>query len=295
LDYLLSCVTHVIIFSIAAVSLNLVCGLTGIMTLTHAGFMAVGAYTTAILATRYGVNFFLTIVVAIVICMIISAIIGIPSLRIKGDVYLAATIALQIVMIDAICNMPTVTGGFLGLTRVPRPEILGLSFRSQPLFLILSILFLIGICWYVRRVSNSPLGRALRATRDDEDSAQALGKQTTRLRIISFVVAAGIAGIAGCLFATYAFFVHPSSFVLHQSILLVVMILIGGYGSIPGAILGAAIIVGLPHLVRVLPSLAIIGGHGPAVEDMVFGVLILLFVFFRPKGLLPERIGRRSS
>ncbi len=289
MDYLFYILILVNIYAILAVSLNLLVGLTGLISIAHAAFMAIGAYSTALLVTGLGMNFFLTVVVGMVVAAGISALLALPSLRVRGDHYIIASFGFQVIIISILLNWTSLTRGPFGITGIPRPSLFGVSFSSYHALFLLSAAFVV-LCGLVGwRISASPLGAVLRAIREDEVAAQSLGKNVTRYKVLIFVVGCSLAASAGSLYASVASFIDPFSFDITESIFILAIVIIGGKGNIWGSILGAAVLIVLPE---VLKFLAVPSGIADPLRRMLYGVLLILFMRFMPSGLIPERTGQ---
>jgi branched-chain amino acid transport system permease protein len=266
---------------ILAVSLNLINGITGQFSIGHAGFYAVGAYTSATLVfygdatirsmTRFlphdGQNIVLLllgIAAAALVAGLAGLAVGIPSLRLRGDYLAIVTLGFGEIIRVLILNIDAI-GGSRGFT-----GILGLSnFFWVYLFVLLTIVT-------VHNLVNSSYGRAFISIRDDEIAAEAMGVDTTRFKVLSFVISSMFAGIAGALFGHFTMFLHPNSFLFTTSFYLIIMIVVGGLGSIEGAVLGAILIT---------VSLEVFRGFG-AYRLVNFSVLLVLLMIYRPQGLL---------
>ncbi len=289
MDYLFYILILVNIYAILAVSLNLLVGLTGLISIAHAAFMAIGAYSTALLVTGLGMNFFLTVVVGMLVAAGISALLALPSLRVRGDHYIIASFGFQVIIISILLNWTSLTRGPFGITGIPRPSLFGVSFSSYHALFLLSAAFVV-LCGLVGwRISASPLGAVLRAIREDEVAAQSLGKNVTRYKVLIFVVGCSLAASAGSLYASVASFIDPFSFDITESIFILAIVIIGGKGNIWGSILGAAVLIVLPE---VLKFLAVPSGIADPLRRMLYGVLLILFMRFMPSGLIPERAGQ---
>ncbi|MFS8628103.1 MAG: branched-chain amino acid ABC transporter permease [Limnochordales bacterium] len=253
---------------ILVLSLNLVTGFTGQLHLGHAGFMAVGAYTAGILATAYKWTFYPALLAGGLAAAAVGLVVGLPTLRLRGDYLAIATLGFgEIVRITAL-NL-NITGGPFGLRGIPRVT-------NLPLVVIAVVVTYVFLWSLVR----SRFGRALVAIREDEVAAQAMGIETTRMKVTAFVVAAFFAGIAGGLFAYWFRYLNPSSFGFMVSIELLAMAVLGGLGNLLGSVLGASIITFLPELLRTTY---------PAIAErrlVFYGALLVLIMILRPNGLL---------
>ena len=270
------------LYALLALSLNLILGEAGLYDMGHAAFFAVGAYATAILSTRFGVPVLLTLPAAALAAGLFAALVALPVLRLRGDYLLIVTVGLgEIVRIALVNDVGGLTGGANGIFGIPRPVLLGMKLKTpeQHFWLIWGAVGLTVLVF--RRLSASRFGRQLRALREDEVAAEGSGVDTARARLTVFVLGSAWAGMAGTLFAAKMTVVSPESFGFWESVLVFAMVLLGGAGSIPGVLLGAFLVAGLPELFRGLAG----------ARMLVFGLALMAMMVFRPGGLWPRRAG----
>lgn len=279
--------TNVLIWAIAGLGLMLLTGQTGQASLGHAAFLALGCYLNTILIEQ-GVPFVIAFPLSGILTGLIGVVIAIPALRLHG-VYLAiATIALSILADDIIVLTEPWSGGVSG--KFPEAiDIFGFQIErwTQPeRFYYLVLIVTIVITLFYRNLLRAPLGRAFAAVRDSEVSATAMGVHIARTKATSFGISCGITGIAGALMGYYAGAFNNETFSLVISIQLLMMIVIGGLGSIHGAFFGAIVIAFLPQALSILKG-AVMGGNVaiPGLESGVFGVILILFILFEPMGI----------
>lgn len=276
---------------VAAVSLNLINGLTGQFSIGHAGFMAVGGYAAAYVTRYYGQSiagavggnlstdiwigqFVLGVglLVGALAAALAGLVVGIPSLRLKGDYLAIVTLGFGEIIRVAILNTPAV-GGATGFTNVPPLS----TFFSVFGMAVLTIVI-------VRNITNSTFGRALTAIREDEIAAEAMGINTTRYKVTAFVISSALAGTSGALFGHFfGNLLSPQTFNFVKSIEIIVMIVLGGIGSITGAVLGATVLTVLPEALRDLDQ------KFPGLRMVLYSLLLILLMIFRPQGLLGRR------
>jgi branched-chain amino acid transport system permease protein len=271
------------IFSILALSLNLLVGYTGLLSVTHAAFYGVGAYTTALLMRNFGMNYFLTVVLAIIITAIVALLIGLILSRFKEDYYALVSLGFNIILFGVLLNWQELTRGPLGIPGISRPDIFGLEFSSSFSFLILTLVFLGLIYYFSRFIINSSFGRVLKAIREDETAAKVFGYNTSYFKLSVFVITAGMAAVAGTLFASYISFIDPHSFNVEESIFLLSVVILGGLASLRGAILGAVVLVLLPELLRFAGFPPEIAGQ---MRQLIYGLLLIVLMLYRPQGFL---------
>jgi len=285
MEYIFYILIMVNTYIVLAVSLNLLLGFTGLISIAHAGFMAIGAYTTTIFLVRYGINFFLTIPLGILMAVAISALIAFPSLRVKGEHYIIASFGFQIIIYSILLNWVSLTRGPFGFAAIPRPTIFGYVFSTYFSYFIMSsvvMLACVAFCWHL---SKSPFGLILKAIREDEISIAAAGKNVTYYKVVVFITGCAIAAVAGSLYAGVISFIDPFCFTVHDSIFILAVVIIGGTGNIAGSMVGAFVLITLPEILKFLQVSETVAGP---LRQMIYGALLVLFMRFRPQGLLPE-------
>jgi branched-chain amino acid transport system permease protein len=283
-NYLVDQLVLIFIYSIVGLGLMLLSGFTGLISLGHAAFLGVGAYTEAVLAAK-GWPFPLSMAMAVILSAITGVIIGLPALRVKG-IYLAiATLALGVIVEEVLTRWESVTGGNSGLP-VKAVQLFGLKIASLQGFYYLAFAFVVAATWLVLNLLRSPTGRAFVAIRDSEISAQSMGIHLAKYKTISFALSAALTGLAGGLYAHKIRFLSPEQFTVLQSIELLMMIFIGGIGSIHGVFFGAFFLIVLPQAISVAKDFlpAAIGGAA-GLQATVFGLIIVGFVMFEPLGI----------
>jgi len=285
MEYLIHLAILFAIYAILGVSLNLVVGYAGLLSVTHAAFYGLGAYTTAILLTSFGANFFISIIFGIILAAIISFLIGTVLSKFKGDYYALGSFGFNIIVFSIFLNWQELTKGSLGIPGISRPELFGVDFSNNFNFLILVLIFL-GLIYLVSRfVVNSSFGRVLEAIREDEEAIQVFGYSTLYFKLAIFVISAGMAAIAGSFFASYITFIDPSSFTLMESVFILVIIILGGLANLRGTILGALFLILLPEILRFVGFPTDIAAQ---MRQVVYGVILILFMLYRPQGLIGE-------
>jgi branched-chain amino acid transport system permease protein len=274
---------------IAVTGLNILIGYCGQLSIGHAGFIAVGAYTTGILTGKLGVPFPVGLLCSGLSAGLIGIIFGLPSVRVKGFYLAITTIAAQFIIIWVI-NHWSVTGGFVGMT-VPPASIFGFVFKSEAsqYFLIMAVA---ALCIFAaKNLARTKVGRAFIAVRDNDLAAEVMGINLLYYKLLAFFVGCFLAGIAGALFAHWTGFLNAENFTLTDSILYIGMVIIGGLGTTIGPILGVVLIRLLQQLItyvspfveHAIPSLST--GFTTGLGPMVFGLVIILFLILEPRGL----------
>ena len=274
------------IYGILALSLNLIIGMTGLFTMGHAAFFGIGAYASAIL-TKLGVPWFFSMLAGVVLAALVAFLIGIPTLRLVGDYLAVVTMGLGEIMRAIFKNWISVTRGPMGLPGIPHASIFGINFNTAEKFLILSTICLAIVFIIAELIIHSPFGRVLKGIREDETASQALGKNTYRFKMISFVVGCGMAGMAGSLYAHYINYIDPTSFVMWLTFFIILIIMLGGLGNNVGALAATTVFVLLREGLRFvkLPE----GLNPAALQQLIFGLLLIAVTIFLPRGLIPER------
>jgi branched-chain amino acid transport system permease protein len=263
------------IYIILTISINLIIGYAGQVSLGHAAFYGIGAYASALVSLNWNFPFPAAALVAMLVAGICGLALGLPTLRLKEDYLAIVTLGFGVIVDLVFLNLD-ITGGPDGLPGIPSPSLFGLSFRQPWLYLVLVIFTLVLVLIITYRLVDSYHGRALRAIRDHEITAQVMGINTPAYKVFIFTLAAALAGLAGSLYAHYITFINPESFGLHTSILILAMVVLGGMGSILGSVLGAVILTILPELLREV--------H--AYQDLVYGALLVALLIWRPEGIL---------
>ncbi len=289
-NYWLSVANLIGITIIAAIGLNILVGYCGQLSIGHAGFIAVGAYTSAILTAKVGAPFLVALLCAGLMAGFVGLLFGIPSLRVKGFYLAIATIAGQFIIIWVINHWSGLTGGFVGIA-VPYASIGGLEFRSEAsqFYLIMAIVVL--CVFFAKNLARTRVGRAFVAIRDNDLAAEVMGINLFFYKLLAFFIGCFLAGIAGALLAAWTGYMNAEFFSLSESILYIGMIIIGGLGTTLGPILGVVFIRGLqqvltvyalPFLEGVLPLPA---AFATGLVPMLFGLIIILFLVLEPRGL----------
>jgi branched-chain amino acid transport system permease protein len=292
-EYYISILNLILIAVVGALGLNILVGYTGQISIGHGAFMSVGAYTAANLVVRLDAPFWVTIPAGGLMAALIGAVVGIPSLRIKG-IYLAiATLAAQLIIEWTINHVPAISGGVQASIQVPRPSLFGIQLKTQTqLYLFLmgfAVLAIVGTSNLVR----SRIGRAFIAVRDQDIAAEIIGISIFRYKLLAFAISSFYAGVTGVLYTYYLGIANYEQFQITVSIDYLAMIIIGGLGSILGSILGAAFVTLLPIVTRwflesfggLIFSSADLANIIPNLRLILFGGLIIFFLVVEPEGL----------
>jgi branched-chain amino acid transport system permease protein len=271
------------IYTILAVSLNLLVGYAGIFSLAHAAVYGIGAYASALVALKLGFGFWGGLVVAAAAGACAAALVAIPSLRVAGDYYIVASFGLQVVILTVFMNWTDLTNGHAGLAGIPRPRLFGLVFDNPFKYVGLSLALAALTYAVCRRLTASAFGRTLRAVREDEIAAQAMGKNVVLIKIVVTTISSALGALAGSLYAHYITYINPSSFTLDESIFITSLVILGGTERLGGPVVGAFILLAVPEALKFL---AIPDTVAAPTRQILYGGLLVLFMFVRPEGIL---------
>ena len=285
MEYIIHILILIGVYGILAISLDLVIGFTGLLSIAHAAFFGMGAYTTAILMTQTGVGFFLSLVIGAIITAVGSLAIGGVLSKFRDDYYALGSLGFAVIVHSIFLNWQGVTRGPLGIPGVARPEVFGFALAENRWFLILVIVAAVLIYAAAQYLTKSQFGLALKAIRENEDTLQVFGFKTSKYKLAVFVIAAIMASIAGGIFASYISFIDPSSFVLFESIFIAAIIILGGLANSNGALLGAIILILLPELLRFVGFPSEVAAQ---MRQLVYGLLLILMMLYRPQGIVGE-------
>ncbi len=282
MDYSIHLLIIVSIYSSLAISLNLLVGFTGILSVTHAAFYGVGAYATAILMKTLGFSFLTSVGVGILVTLGLALFIGFVLSRVRGDYYALGSFGFNIIVYSVLLNWDFLTKGPLGIFGIPRPELFGYTFTSNMSFLGLTILVCLMIVATAFYITRSSFGRVLRAIRDDEEVMSSFGYISAHYKMLIFCIAAVMASVCGSLYATYVSFIDPSSFTLNESIFILTIIILGGLASIRGSIIGAVVLVLLPEVLRFV---GIPNEIAAQMRVILYGVALVYLMYEHPSGM----------
>jgi branched-chain amino acid transport system permease protein len=292
-EYYLSIFNLVFIAIVGALGLNILVGYTGQISVGHAAFMSVGAYTAANLAVKLDLPFWITLPAGGLMAALIGALVGIPSLRIKGLYLAIATLASQLIIEWVINHTPAISGGAQASIEVPRPTVLGHHLKTQGELYYFLLFFAVLAIVATLNLVRSRIGRAFVAIRDQDIAAEIIGINIFRYKLLAFAISSFYAGVCGVLYTYYFGIANYEAFQIVVSIDYLAMIIIGGLGSVLGSILGAAFVTMLPIVIRWcvegFGALFIDPSHLPAITAslrlVIFGGLIILFLVLEPEGL----------
>lgn len=292
-SYVMTQISQIYIYSIIGLGLVLLTGFTGQLSIGHAAFVGVGAYTEAVLAIQ-GVPFYVSIFLSAALAGVVGVVVGLPALRIKGLYLAIATLAFSAIIEEVIAQAAPITGGNLGL-RVPAIDLFGYRITGGAPFYYLAMFFVIASVVVVLNLLRSPTGRAFIAIRDSELSAQSMGVNLAFYKTLSFACSAALAGLAGGLYAHNLRFLSPDQFSVFQSIEYVMMVVIGGVASLHGAIFGAVFLVVLPQVINAIrPYLPEALAQATGLQPTLFGAALVAVILLEPKGIAGSWIKVRT-
>lgn len=275
--YYMHILISALISVIAAQGLNVILGLTGYCSIAHSAFFGMGAYTSALLAVKLGINPWACILFGVAAAVLVGVIIGVPSLKTHGTYFVIITLAFATIFYMLLISLYTLTGGESGMRGIPSlPGFFGIDFSDRNTFYYFALLFAVLATFICYRIKNSRYGRALLTIKANEQLAQAMGIPTTKYKLSAFLISSGFAGFAGTLFAFYANFLSPSTFSTAMSMNMTLALILGGVGSISGPIVGAFLMEFLPELLRVADEWRMV----------IYGLFLILIIIFMPLGIV---------
>ena len=290
--YILHLLIYLNIYAIVAMSLNLITGYCGLLTLAHAGYFAVGSYVYALVSLKLGWEFFPATLLGVAFAVILSLAVSLPAWRFRGDFFVMMSLAVQALLFSIFYNWssPTaelgtwsnLTNGPFGITGIPKPIVLGFQFQTIGSVALLSLIVAGAcglVCWLLL---SSPWGRLLQALRDDELAARGLGKNTRLAKVQVFAISSGLVAVAGAIYGAYVGYIDPNAAALNESVLYLCMVMVGGVGNFRGPLVGAFILLAIPEGLRFLAIPDMLAAN---LRLMIYGLLLVAIVHFRPQGL----------
>lgn len=272
------------IYICLALSLNLVTGYAGQLVLGHAAFYGIGAYTGALLMLKFQMNFFLALPLSALVTGLFGFLLGIPALRLRGDYLAIVTLGFGEIVRLVFVNWKEVTRGPAGLPGIPSPQIFGFVVNERMEYYYLALVLAVLTIFFMLRLINSGVGMAMQTVKNDEIAAEAIGIQPRKYKIMAFVIASAFAGMTGCFFASYLSYISPSVFVYNTSMTVLMMVVLGGLGSIAGSVLGATVLVIVPEMLRFLNDYRM----------LIFGALMVFMMIYKPEGFWGAGKRRRN-
>lgn len=285
MEYLIHLAILISIYIPLAVSLNLLVGYTGLLSVTHAAFYGIGAYATTLFIVNLHMSFIPALIIGILITGVFAFVFGLILSRFRDDYYALVSFGFNIIVFSILLNWEALTRGPLGIPGILRPEIFGFVFSTNLSFLVLSLVFAAIIYAIAQGIIKSSFGRVLKGIREDEEVLSVFGYNTAQFKLTIFTFTAMMAALAGGLFATYISFIDPSSFALNESIFILAIIILGGLANIRGSVLGALFLILLPEMLRFVGFPTEIAAQ---MRQVVYGLLLVILMLYRPQGLMGE-------
>jgi branched-chain amino acid transport system permease protein len=288
MDFLYSYLALAAIYVMLGLSTNLLVGIVGIFSVSQAAVFGVGAYVVAhFLMAAEPLTFLPALAIAMVCCITLNILVTLPSLRVSGDYFVVTSFGIQLLATAVFTNWTAGTGGANGLPGIPPPDVFGYELSSTFQLMALCLCGLLLACGCFWLIMRAPFGRLLRAIREDELAVAAAGKNVLRAKVSAAALAGAFAGMAGGMYATFLSFIDPSSFDLDASILLLTMVVVGGARTLAGSIVGPFLLLAMPQALSMLEIPTTVAA---AARQLIYGVLLIAFMLFRPQGLLGERL-----
>ncbi len=282
MEYLINLAILFCIYGTLALSLNMVVGMAGLLSLAQAAFYGIGAYAAAIGMTELGLGYFSTLLLGMLANGILAFVVGKILSRFQGDYYAIVSAGLSVIVFSVLLNWKDLTNGPLGIFGIPKPEIGSFRLVSNFSYLVLCLAAVALSCGIYVLFDRSSFGRTLKALREDEQLTRLQGYNTKHFKSIVFVVSAMMSGIAGAMFASYISFIDPSTFQLKEGIFLFTIIIVGGLSSAKGSIVGALILISLPEVLRFI---GLPYETAAQLQQIIYGALLVLMMILRPQGL----------
>src|SRR5215471_4223709 len=284
MEYFVYIGTLVAIYTTLTISLNLLVGYTGLISVAQAAIYGVGAYVTALVSLHLTSDLLVSFILASMSGVLVSLVVALPSLRLKNEYFLIATLGFQAIIFSLFMNLD-VTGGASGLYGIPHPTLFGYTIRSSfEKFLLAAALAV--VCYVLAlRITHAPFGRLLRAVREDQMAVASLGKSVFQIKFSIFVFSAVFAAAAGTIYVYSLTAIDPVAFALDESIFIITLVIVGGTGSLNGSVLAAAALIVLPEAFKFL---AIPEAIAPQLRQVLYGLLLVFFTRYRREGLIGE-------
>lgn len=285
MEYLIHIGILVCLYAILAVSLNLVVGYTGLLSVSHAAFYGIGAYCVAILVATYNLNFFVAAGGGVILAGALAGLMGLLLSKFSGDYYALVSMGFSVIVFSVLLNWQSLTRGSFGIPGIMRPSIPLVNMNTNAIYLGFCLLVL-GVVYIVsRRIVHSSYGRILKTIREDERAVRVFGYKTFHYKLSVYIISAMFAATAGALFAPYITFVDPGSFSVNESIVMLSMIILGGLANLQASVLGALVLVVLPEVLRFVGFPSDIAAQ---MRGVVYGLTLVLLMLYKPQGLLGE-------
>lgn len=287
MEYLLHIGIMLCIYVILVLSTNLTVGMANLLTMCQAAFYGIGAYIGTFFLIQFSLPFMVIALIVMALTGLTSIVISYASVKLKGDYFILATLGFQMIVYTILYNWISVTRGPYGIPGIPAIKLFGVwSLNGIYSYFFLSLVLVMVVVWFFGQLQRSPYGRMLKAIRTDELSAQTLGRNTIQLKSWAFFISAAFAGLAGTVYASYVSYIDPTSFTLDESIFILTALFIGGIGSrVWGSVVGAAVVVILPELLRFVGLPDAVAAN---LRQIIYGIVLIVLMFVKPQGLLGD-------
>lgn len=288
-QYLLTIIIKIGCYAIFALGLNILTGYTGLVSLGHAGFVAIGAYTTSLLSVKAEMNFFISLIIGMIFAGIVGVLLGLPTLRVSGTYLSIITLGFGEIVKMIAMNWNAVTNGTLGVKNIPKPSLFGykLTVTNYGLYYMM-LFFVMLVTLFCIRIVKSKIGRAFMSIKTDELAATMMGINVTKYKILAFVMSASICAVGGGIYASLIGYIDPNTFNFDVSTMILSIVILGGMGTIRGMFVGSIILIAFPEISRFLMQYRFV----------LYGVILVVMMRFRPQGimgwnsLLPYKISK---
>ncbi len=285
MEYILHILILIMLYVMLTQSLTLTAGYSGLISLAHAGFYGIGAYTSAILSVNYGFPFLATLPIAMLISAVIAVFVSTIALRTVDDYFIIITLGIQVVAFSIMNNWMDLTNGPLGIPGIPALSIFGFECSSKILFLILTLVLTTLVFLLLRNITKSPFGRILISLSADEIFTKSLGKKVYTAKVTSFTIGAMFAAIPGVLYAHYISYIDPTSFTVDESIFILSIVIIGGMRNLWGTAIAAAVLIILPEALRFVGMPSNIAAN---MRQIIYGLALVIMMFKYSKGFISK-------
>lgn len=276
MEYLLHLLILICIYTILSQSLSLVSGYSGQISLAHAGFYGIGAYTAALMSVNFGTPPLLNMLLALLLSGMISYVVAKVAVKTVDDYFVIITLGIQVVMFSIMNNWQSVTNGPLGIVGIPTFTIFGIAVESKWVYLLVSVFFTALVWFVLSNLMKSPFGRVLKALSEDEVYTGSLGKNVAQAKVVSFVISGMLASIAGVLYAYYISYIDPTSFTLDESIFILSIVIIGGMQKLWKIFLAAAFLVLLPEALRFIGLPSSVAAN---IKQIIYGLALIMVIY----------------
>lgn len=285
MDYFVHILVLILLYIMLSQSLTLTAGYSGLISLAHAGFYGIGAYTSAILSVNYGFPILGTLPISMLLSGIIAIIVSTIALRTVDDYFIIITLGIQVVAFSIMKNWMDLTNGPLGISGIPPLSIFGFLFNGKISFLLLTLVLTTIVFLIIRNIAISPFGRILIGLSDDEIFTKSLGKKVYTAKVISFTLGGMFAAIPGVLYAHYISYIDPTSFTVDESIFILSIVIIGGMRNLWGAAIAAAVLIILPEALRFIGMPSNIAAN---MRQIIYGLALVFMMFKYSKGFISK-------